>query len=120
MSIYDDMRAVATDVFAEFKQGVVQYVGVTVDNGAAPDEADEPDEDVPITVNATVRPVSSKYVDGTTVVRTDKQITISNDGLVEPTMAGFFTVDGVRHKIIDIMPRPAAGEPIVWTVIVRR
>ncbi len=120
MSIYDDMRVVATDVFAEFKQGVIQYVGVTTGTGGTPDEPAAPVEAAPITLNATARPVSTKYVDRTSVFQTDIQVTIPNDGRVVPKGSGFLLIDGVNYKIVEIMARPAAGDPITWTVIVRR
>lgn len=120
MSIYDDMRSVASDLMAEFKHGVIQYIGVTTTAGGTPDEPGSSVKADPITLNAVARPVSTKYVDSSHIVQSDKQITIPNDGLATPTMAGFIRIDGVDHKIIEIMARPAAGDPISWTVIVRR
>lgn len=119
MSIYDEMRDVASDLMAEFKQGTVQYVALTPQPGATPD-APLPPVQVPTTINATARPVSTKYVDGSHIVRSDKQVTIPNDGKAVPDMSGSVRIDGTTHKIVEIMPRPAAGEPVVWIVVVRR
>lgn len=120
MSIYDDMRGVASELFAEFKQGMIEYIGVTSTAGGSPDEPATVTDASPVALNATARPVSTKYVDGTHIVQSDKQVTIPNNGKAEPSINGFLRIDGVRHKIIEIMPRPAAGDPITWTVIVRR
>jgi len=120
MSIYDDMRAVATEIFAEFKQGTIRYVGVTTTAGATPDEPNGTVDATPVTINATARPVSTKYLAGTSIVETDIQVTIPNDGLVVPSMSGYLLIDGTKYKIIAVMARPAAGVPITWTVIVRR
>lgn len=120
MSIYDDMRGVANEVFAEFKQGEVKYVGVTTTVGSSPDEPTSTGEIISDALNTTVRTVSTKYVDGSHIVQSDKQASIPNDGVIEPKMSGYLMVDDVRYKIIEIMPRPAAGTPVTWTVIVRR
>lgn len=120
MSIYDEMRAVVSEVMPEFKQGDIRYVSVTNAAGAAPDEVGSTTETVSDPLNATARPVSTKYVDGTHVVRSDRQVTIPNDGIATPDINGKVRIDGVDYKIIDLMPRPAAGDPISWTVIVRR
>ncbi len=115
---YSDLQAVASDVMSEFKQGVVRYVELTPVEGATPDDPGEP-ERVATAVNATVRPVSTKYVDGSHIVQSDRQIAMPNDGVV-PDSSGMFEIDDVEYKIIDIMPRPAAGTPVAFTVIVRR
>lgn len=120
MTIYDEIRAVASDVMAEFKQGDIRYVSIGVADGAAPDEAATPVETVSAQLNATARSVSTKYVDGTHIVQSDKQVQIPNDGIATPNITGKVRIDGVDHKIIEVMPRPAAGIPITWTLIVRR
>lgn len=120
MSIYDEMRDVATELFVEFKQGVIQYVPVVTTAGGSPDEPASSSRGDPITLNATARPVSTKYVDGSHIIQSDRQVTIPNNGKATPEMKGFIRIDGVDYKIIQIMPRPAAGDPISWTVIVRR
>lgn len=120
MSIYDDMRAVASELMPEFKQGDIRYVTYTSAPGSSPDEAGEPVPNVSDPLNATARPVSTKYVDGTHIVQSDRQVVIPNEGIATPSIEGLLRIDGVDYKIIDLMPNPAAGEPIVWTVIVRR
>lgn len=120
MSIYDDLRAVATEIMPDFKQGDIRYVSVTNVAGSAPDEVGSTSETVSAPLNAVARPVSTKYVDGTHIVQSDRQVVIPNDGITTPDMTGKVRIDGVNYKIINIMPRPAAGDPITWTVIVRR
>lgn len=115
---YTDMQKIASDVLGEFKQGVVQYVELVAVAGATPDDPGEPTETL-TTVNAAVRPVSTKYVDGSHIVQSDKQITMPGDG-VEPKITGNMRIDGVDHKIVEIMRRPAAGTPVSYTVIARR
>lgn len=120
MSIYDDLRDAAGELFTEFKQGTVQYVPIETTPGATPDRPGSTAKGTAITLTATAKPVSTKYVDGSRVIESDIEVTIPNDGKATPTMAGYIRIDGSDHKIISIMPKPAAGDPIVWAVIVRR
>lgn len=118
MTIYDDMRAVALDVFGEFQQGVIEYVELTAAPGATPDDPGEPTV-MAFPLEATVRPVSTKYVDGSHIVQSDRQVAMPNNGTVAPSMDGYIRIDGASYKIVEIMPRPAAGAPVVWLLIVR-
>lgn len=121
MSIYDDLRQVSSELHAEFKQGDVRYVSVSVASGVRPDLPSAPVKGTPVEINATARPVSTKYVDGTSVFSTDKQVSLPNDGTTPvPVLGHYIRIDGVDHKIEMIMQRPAAGDPVSWTVIVRR
>lgn len=115
---YSDMRAIASDVLGEFKQGVIVYVALERPEGSTPDDPGTA-VPVPTTINATARPVSTKYIDGTHIIGTETEVTMPNDGTT-PTMDGFVDIDGVRHKIVRIMQRPAAGVPVVFTLIVKR
>lgn len=123
MSIYDTGREAFNELATnpDFKQGDVRYVPLTVPVGSRPDAPLAPVKGTPVVIKSFARPVSTKYVDGTSVVRTDKQVNILNDGTSPvPVLGHFIRIDGVDHKINVVMPRPAAGNPISWTVIVRR
>lgn len=121
MSIYDDLRNISSELHGEFKQGDVRYVPLVVTPGATPDRPATSAKGTPVLINSVVRPVSTKYVDGTTVVVTDKQLSIPNDGVSPtPQIGHFVRIDGVDHSIIMIMARPSAGIAINWTVIVRK
>lgn len=114
---YSDMQAVAKDVLTEFNQGQISYVVNIPGNGPA----DNPGEPTPTTTPlpfATARGVQFKYVVGD-VLASDLQITIPG-GIIVPDPTGFFTVDGVKHKIVQIKRVPAAGVPVSWIVIVRK
>ena len=116
---YTDMQSVASDIFAEFAQGTVQYVTQTPVSGATPDDPGQPTETT-TTINATTSPVQTRYVDGTHVVTSDVQVMFPGDAPVTPTMEGWVTIDGVRHHIVSIMRVPPAGTVLSWTLIVRR
>ena len=115
--IYSDLQNVAADLFAEFKQGEIAYIQI-VPGTDRPDDPGEPSE-VVHPIDATAQSVQFKYVDGTSILTTDEQISMPGKG-VEPEMNGFVTVDGERYKIIGIKPKPAAGPVVAYAVIYRK
>jgi hypothetical protein len=119
MSFYDDMQIVASDVLSEFAQGSVSYIPIIPQPGATPDNPLPPVDGTPVALSAVVRPVSTKYVDGSHIVQSDRQVTFAA-GVVTPDITGFVDIDGVRYKIVEIMPTPAAGTVVSYTLIVRR
>lgn len=118
MSIYDEMQGVATELFGEFKQGSIKYVEIRAVSGGTPDDPGEPVR-FEYTLPATARPVSTKYVDGSHIVQTDKQVSMPGGG-IDPQMSGFLLIDGVQHKIIGIKRIPEAGTVVSYILIVRR
>lgn len=120
MSVYDDARAAALAVFTDpdLKQTAFKYRTYAAPAGATPDDPGTPVA-TDVVVNATARPVSTKYVDGTNIVQTDVQITVVNDGSAVPTMEGFMLINDVEHKIVALMAK-SVTDPVVWTLIVRR
>lgn len=119
MSIYDDARLAASDLLAEFQHGTVQYIPIEKTAGDAPHRSGGSVRGDPVDLKTVARPVSTKYVDGTNIVQSDLQVPMPNNG-VEPSIEGFVRVDGKDHKIIEIMPKPASGDPVLWILIVRR
>lgn len=118
MSIYDEMQGVAAVLFAEFQQGSIKYVELQPAAGGTPDD---PGDSVRVeySLTATARPVSTKYVDGSHIVQSDKQVSMPGDG-VEPQMSGFLLIDGAQHKITGIKRIPEAGTVVSYILIVRR
>lgn len=121
MSIYSEMQAVFNELAADpdFEQGPLVYIEMVTATGGTPDDPGEP---TPVShpFKGFVRPVSTKYVDGTHIVATDKQLAVPGDLAVVPTMNGFISVDGVKHKIVQLDPIPASGTPVVYRAFVRR
>ncbi|PSM18225.1 hypothetical protein [Nitratireductor sp. StC3] len=120
MAFYDEMREAADDLLGEFAQGVVTLTQ-QVDSGAPIDPA-KPwlgsiiDEQV-YALDATVRRVAQKFVDGTLIVATDDQITFAVPA-VAPTMDDTFSVDGTVRVLKDLRPIPAAGDPVAYVAFV--
>jgi len=115
---YDEMQAIASELLTEFNQGTIAYVAMTLGNGPA-DDPGEPTETTTVFSGAVARGVEFKYVKGSSVLSTDLQVTIPG-GIVEPTPEGFFTVDGVRLKIVEVHRIPATGTAVACTIIVRK
>lgn len=117
-SFYEEMQTVAKDVFGEFKQGTIRYVTMTTAAGATPDE---PGTVTPsyTSLNATARPVSRHYVDGTQIIGVETEVSFAA-GSVVPTVDGSVEIDGTTYKIVRVMQRPAAGTAVAYTLIVKR
>jgi len=119
MGFYDDMQAVATDLLTEFKQGTVVLIKST------PGTVDPAKPWIPVagsttnyTLNATVRPVSKKFIDGTSIIATDSEITFAHPG-VEVLPGDKFTIDGKQVVTLLVKRIPEAGTVVAWKAIVR-
>jgi hypothetical protein len=117
-TFYEEMRTVAQDVFGEFKQGVIRYVESETAAGVTPDEPGSVTVTY-TTLNATARPVSRQYVDGTQIIGVETEVSFAA-GSVVPTVEGSIEIDGSTYKIVRVMQRPAAGTAVSYTVIVKR
>lgn len=120
-SFYEELGSVATGLLREFKQGSVSLVSRTQ---AAGSTAFEPGAltEVSVPLDAVVKGVSKKFVDGNSVLSSDLEVLIGPVGTdgssVNPTMADVIEVDGVRRTIKKVVQTPAAGTPVLYTVIV--
>lgn len=121
MSIYDDLRGVAAGLFAEFDQGGVAYIGMQPGNGPAYNPG-PPTEAAPIAIPATVRGVSFKFIDGTNVLRTDKQVSFAADGRFTPDGKGFVLNGSERLKVVEVKryPEALATPAVSYTLILRK
>lgn len=115
---YLEMQGVATEILSDFNQGEIAYVIETPGTGLDDDPGTPSVVTTPLT-SATARGVEFKFLSGSDVLASDLQITIPG-GIITPQPEGYFTVDGVRHKIVEIKKVPAAGTPVVFIVIVRK
>ena len=108
---YQDMQNTASELMAEFKQGVVTYTPTTDTDWGAPTQG------TPVSVNATVLGVSAKYI-SETISASDLEVTM---GVISPapTITGVITIDGLQREIIAIKPIPASGIPSVYKVFVK-
>lgn len=119
MGFYDDIQAVATEVLAEFAQGVCTLTRTTIGEPADPDEPFEPgaSSTTVYTLDATVRRVEQRYVDGSLIVATDDQVTFAVPEIT-PRMSDKITIDGVVRTLKMLKPKPASGTPVAYIAIV--
>lgn len=124
MSIYSDLQGIASGLFAEFKQGTVNHIQIVSGTGSA-DDPGTPSE-VSRAINATVQNVAGNTGKGAQSF-IKNGLAIIGDLIVStgvPTVAfsmkDFIEIDGVRYKIVGILPKPAAGTPVAFMLIVRK
>ena len=114
-----DYAAIAAEValaFAEVRQGTVTLSRTVY---AAGPNAWTPGAPTTTSyeLDATVRRVEQKYVDGTLIVATDDQINFSVPPIA-PAMTDAFTVDGKLRTLKALRPIPAAGTPVMYIAFV--
>lgn len=118
MTIYDDLQDTATELYAEYAQGTVKLVHPTktVSGGRTWDPAAGAASET--IINAVVRRVEQKYVDGALIVGSEMQVMFSgaNDA---PALDDKIEIGGVNREIVSIMPNPGSGTVVSYTVIVR-
>jgi hypothetical protein len=116
---YARMTATASRLLERFAQGTVTLTRSV---------PGEPDPDTPwipgepttttYTLNATVKGVSDKYVDGTTILATDLEVTCAVFE-TEPLPSDELSIDGQTVTVVKTMTIPAAGNPVAHKFIVR-
>lgn len=116
---YARMTATASRLLDRFAQGTVV---LTISTPTEPDPATPWEPGTPTTqaytLDATVRGVSQRYIDGVTILASDLQVTAAVFGAV-PKVGDDMTIDGYGVTILQVVALPAAGDPVAWRFIVR-
>lgn len=131
--IYKDFQELGTELLRSFNQGEVLLTRVYEDD-PDPNKPWAPPDSISRTYRlaATVRGVSSKYIDGTNIVVSDQMVVcavsaeliaasdipINTFDDIHPTMEDSLMVDGTPRTIKAIKPVPAAGEPSVYHIVI--
>lgn len=113
---YGKMQGTASRLLKRFNQGVIRYIEAGPATGPVYDPT--PGADVASTLDATANGVAAEYVDGKTVLATDLMVTAAVFDRT-PTMNGRIEIDGKEVQIVKIMPKPAAGLTVAWSLICR-
>lgn len=126
MGFYDEMRAVATELLSgelgqssasDGNKRTIEYVKITqtgtFDAPGAPTYTLTP-------LDATSRGASFKYVAKSLAQAGDMQVVSAIHPDVTPDARDSIDINGVRHKIVHIEPKPTAGAPVAWLFIVRK
>lgn len=117
MEIYKELQGVANGLLQEFRQGQIALVRWFPGTGPAYD----PGEPVPVRTllkTGVAKGVLYKYVQQGLAAAGDSQVTIAANE-VEPSLADTVEIDGRPFKIVQIIPKPLAGTPVVFVLIVR-
>lgn len=121
--------------FRKYKQGTVTLTR-TIQGAPNPETPwiPAPSETRTYTLDAVVRDVATKYVDGTEILSTDIQVTASTkmswtatNGVAitpstvryEPSPGDVMAIDGDGVTIVKSMRIPRAGTAVAWRFIVR-
>lgn len=116
MALYDRMRGTAGRLLEKYNQGVVEIGVYTKTDGA--NEWDPPTFVwVWTRIDAVVQGVSQKYVDGTNVLASDRQVLCQ--GVVNLANNNMIRIDGDVVSVVRIMDIPGGGEPVATRFIVR-
>lgn len=118
MSIYSELQPVVQEILTEFAQGIVSYVRVIPGNGPKDDPG--PSRFETVEIPASVRGAKFKYVQNGLAVASDLQVTTHGLLPFEPNARDMIDIDGARHKIHQMLPKPAAGPVVAFVFIVRK
>lgn len=120
MSIYDEMQKVAQEILGdpEFKQGPTYLVQITPGTGPVDDPG--PGVETHHAINGAVRGVKWSLVNTGLAQASDMQIVHAVVPGVVPTAKDFVIADGIRYKVVQVLPKPAAGVPVAYLLVIRR
>jgi hypothetical protein len=114
---YGRMQGVATRLLTRFNQGAVTLTK-TVTTPGPNDWTPGTPTDTTYTLQATAKGVSKEFIDGTTIVATDLEITAAAFP-AEPDPADVLAIDGKAVTVLKTMPIPPAGTLVAWKFVVR-
>lgn len=117
MSIYTDFQKLASGLLSKFDQGGMTLDVFAQSGGSAWDATTTTYTAKPFQgVATTVNPL--EYRDDSTVLSTDIVVTMPHT--LTPKAQDRVTIAGVQHSIVKIIRTPAAGDVVVWKVVVRK
>lgn len=118
MTLYNRLTATATGLLSKYKTGTVEIGRPITTAGANP-------WDAPTTatswteIDAVVTGVSQKYVDGSSVVMSDRIVITQSPASFDPEAGDRLRVDGSVVAVLSVMPILAAGDAVAVRFIVR-
>jgi hypothetical protein len=116
---YGRMQGVATKLLTRFNQGAITLTKLaTITPGANPWDPPLVTDPLEYTLEATANGVSREFIDGTTIVASDVEITAGVFG-AEPDLADTVLIDGKTVTLLKVVRMPAAGIVTAWKLLVR-
>lgn len=123
MSIYDEMQGIARELLDESALGQpgIYLISLTPGGGHADDPLPDQEQRHYLKGGA-ARGAQFRYVQGGLAQASDTQVTFPVlPGVPDPVgLRDFVEVKGERFKIVEVIRKPQAGTPVVFTVIARR
>lgn len=117
-SLYDRLRPTASRLLTKFKTGIVEIGRPVSTPGANPWDA--PTISTEWTeIDAVVTGVSQKYVDGESIVMSDRMVITQSPAVFDPTAGDILRIDGDVVAVLSVMPILAAGDPVATRMVVR-
>lgn len=116
MTFYAQMQGVASELLQEFDQGGLALVVTVPGGGPAHNPLPPTQQEVPFT--GTARGVTGEHLQDSLIQSSD--LSVIMPGHLNPTMTDKVMVNGKPHNIIKIIPKPAAGTPAVYELVVRK
>jgi len=116
MSFYNRLQATATKLLGEYAQGTITHIRDGEPTGPSYDPT--PGLPVVTAVTASVKGVSSKYVQDGFISMQDLELICSVFGFT-PVQSDRFSIDGRQLQVIMVEPIPAAGTTVAWRVFLK-
>ena len=116
MSFYTRLQGTASKLLGEYAQGTITHIR----DGEATGPSYDPTPGVPVVtpVTASVKGVSSKYVQDGFISAQDLELICSVFGFA-PVQSDRFSIDGRQLQVIMVEPIPAAGTTVAWRVFLK-
>ncbi len=113
---YNRLQGTASRLLNRFRQGAIAYRQPGTTTGPAFDPVVGPPTNYEL--DATAVGVSQKYINGTTIVAADKEVTAAVFGAT-PDTSGRIVMDGRELEIVQTWQVPASGTPVAHKFIVK-
>ena len=114
MTLYTNLTATAARLLDKYKTGTVEIGTTSATAGANPWDAPTV-TDTWEEVDAVVTGVPAYMVDGGAIVASDRMVIMQGEVDVGDKMR----IDGAVVLIVRVMPKLAAGDPVITKVVVR-
>jgi len=118
MSIYDDLKVVASGILNEFNQGGIKLVHVSVSDNSTPDEP----QTIETVYNlvGTVKGGDFRYDKDGFIATAEKEVIVGVLDGVQPSENDFIELNGYRYKIVKDLSVPGVGTKCVWKFLISK
>jgi hypothetical protein len=116
---YDDLSLTATELITEF--GAAATLSRTIAGGYDPETGISAEQSVDVqNVTAVCIDYDAKYIDGSMIIRGDKQVFMSAKDASLPLAGDRFAWQGGEYSVISVTPLAPAGLTVLFELQVRR